>query len=323
MQKLNARFVLISLLLSACLFCMVSYSYSGDLFTPEEYAEKIDYTNDFCVIVMDLCTGEDIFVRDPQSMLDKPMAMGSIIKPFTIIAKFRNNPVDIGETHYCDAYNENVRDEEKCWLLAGHGRLTLIPALAHSCNTYFYNFSKDIDFALYVSVLQDWGVIPGRSAFTRRFLNPVERSMALIGKMNIMHIRATDLISAYAKIFTQKDAPHLAVSAREAILDGMRMVYTVGTAKSSREKLFMPDYLPVYCKTGTGVYEDSDGVDIRRTNGFFIGVYDFRYMVYVGALETTGSHAASYIGLSVLNYFAVRDTNSVQYISEDIINDKL
>lgn len=257
--------------------------------------------DEICVILKDLSTGRMLYRYDPGRMAGKPVPVGSLIKIFTVIAKYRNHAVNVRETHDCAGYGPGITDLTKCWLREGHGSLTLLNAIAFSCNSYFYGFSQDIDFSLFMDTLRDFGLLTGRENLGRTAFNRDDRIRAMIGKMNVLKIRPLDLMEGCAKLFGRGpgERSRIPSDVREVLTDGMRACYEYGTAGSARGKLGLDGNLDILCKTGTGVFEDEDRVYPDRTNGAFLGVMNGRYLVLVLAKNTTGADRAALAGLAV------------------------
>lgn len=278
---------------------------------------KIAYTNSFCVYVYDIKHSNIVYSYDKADWKNTMFPAGSLIKPFTIIAKFKNHQVDVLEQHYCGAYTTNTSDEKKCWLLSGHKHLNLIQAIAYSCNTYFYYFSRDIDFKLFIDTLKDYGFIRGRENFGKQRLTDKEKIMAKIGKMYFLKAYIVDIIESYVTLLSGENTK-ISWEVQDIILDGMHQSYSYGTVSKSRTKLKLSPLLPIYTKTGTGVFIEDGDVDIRRTNGFFVGIYNFEYLVFVGACDATGSGEASYIGLAVMTNFFRVEKNEIEEIDDEL-----
>ncbi len=68
--------------------------------------------------------------------------VGSVFKPCVAIAGIENNKGNF--IYNCTGSFEVIDRLFKCHDLSGHGTLNLRSAIAHSCNTFFYNFAFDI-----------------------------------------------------------------------------------------------------------------------------------------------------------------------------------
>ncbi len=257
----------------------------------------------FYILVKDIEKNEVIYVHDEYDIGGKSIPLGSLIKVFSVIAKFKNHPIDPSETHFCRGWNTDL-SEIQCWLKKGHGNTSLVPAIANSCNIYFYNFVKDIDFSLFIDTLKEWDILIGSENWGKRYITEREQIMAMIGKMNILKLRPSDILESYTKVlFSDK----LTEDIKEILIEGMSLCYRRGTASGAREKLRLSENLPIICKTGTGVFEKDGKIDIRKTNGSFIGILNNRYAVFVFVENSTGAKEPSEIGLILLKKFLSRN----------------
>jgi hypothetical protein len=259
--------------------------------------DRLTLSNAYCVYIEDILSNGRLFSDDREGIGNMPVPAGSVIKVFSIIAKYKNHPVDLDETYFCPGYDQDTPSVSKCWLKKGHGRISLLNAIAQSCNTYFYHFVQDVDFALFLRTLREWGVLNGSDNWGRKTLTRDDQVRAMIGKLDIIRIKPLDLMVSYAKLFGRSGLPG---EVREVLEEGMSQCYRNGTASKTREKLKMGENLPVLCKTGTGMFELDGEVSAKKTSGFFVGLYRDRYLVLAAARESTGSDLASLLGLTVI-----------------------
>lgn len=80
---------------------------------------------------------------------DRPIPMGSLVKPFAAIAYARTH--DRFPEHTCPG-------GQACWLPRGHGRLNIERAIALSCNAYFDFLVEDVSAAEAQEVLRNVGI---------------------------------------------------------------------------------------------------------------------------------------------------------------------
>ena len=70
-------------------------------------------------------------------------AVGSTFKPIDAIAGLDEGVITPSTTFFCPGWYRppNTTDKLtwKCWTPAGHGNVSLVTALAESCDVYFYN----------------------------------------------------------------------------------------------------------------------------------------------------------------------------------------
>jgi cell division protein FtsI/penicillin-binding protein 2 len=83
-------------------------------------------------LLIDVHTREVLASRWPD--VDRPIPMGSLVKPFTALAYSGDFP----EFECKGAL-------DRCWLKRGHGRLNFTEALAQSCNSYFLQLARQVD----------------------------------------------------------------------------------------------------------------------------------------------------------------------------------
>lgn len=132
---------------------------------------------------------------------DLPIAMGSLVKPFTALAAE-------GKTARCEP--------AECWLLSGHGRIGLKQAIAYSCNSYFLQLSAGIAPSRLQSITQRYG-LPAPNSFSPATLTGVGREW---------RISPFALAAAYSQLAFASEA--------EIIREGMRASAREGTAKAIR-----------------------------------------------------------------------------------------
>jgi cell division protein FtsI/penicillin-binding protein 2 len=158
---------------------------------------------------------------------DRPIPMGSLVKPFTALA-------------YRGDFPEFTCTGARCWLARGHGRINFREALANSCNEYFLNLASGVDPQTLSVVAAKFGIAA-----------PVEDSAeARIGLGSSWRITPVALARAYAELAARSGEPRVA-----EILAGLRMSAEAGTAKALGKG--------VLAKTGTApcVSEPKDAGD--------------------------------------------------------------
>ena len=84
---------------------------------------------------------------------------GSIFKLVTAIAALEEGIININSTVYCPGYFQLGSVTFKCWREGGHGSLTIVDALANSCNVFFYTIGHrlGIDRLSYYAALLGFG----------------------------------------------------------------------------------------------------------------------------------------------------------------------
>ena len=268
----------------------------GDL---NQKLQSLKYTNNYYVCVKDIILDKVLYTFDTNDTGNTPLAIGSVIKIFTIVSKFKNKDVDFTKTHLCRGYGDDIPYTQECWLKQGHKDIDLIRAIAYSCNTYFYYFVQDLDFFLFLDTLKEFGVLNSSGNWGRKIINRDEQVQAMLGKMNIIKIRPVDLINGLSRIFKLKKNG-LSSELNEILSDGLSGSYQYGTASKSMSNLKLDQNLSILCKTGTAVYEKKGEINRKKTNGIFIGIYQKKYLIIVFAEDTAGSDGASFMGLSII-----------------------
>ncbi len=211
---------------------------------------------DVSYLVLDTRTGQVIASRwiDPQ----RPIPMGSLVKPFTALA--------YGETHNFAFPEYTCRG--RCWLPGGHGRLNVEQAIANSCNSYFRELAAGVDPA-------------GLAQVCRRLGLPLPAGrQGLTGMGDSWKISPLDLARALGQLAGYAQA--------HEILAGMRQAARSGTAKAVGENAL--------AKTGTAECshvprELGDGLTVA-----LFPAEAPRYTVLVRKNNTTGARAALVAG---------------------------
>ncbi len=85
-------------------------------------------TSEVSFLLLDARTG--VFLSSHWDDPEKRIPLGSLVKPFTALAYAEEHDFDY-PVHFCKG------EASGCWLRRGHGRLDIVSAIAHSCNSYF------------------------------------------------------------------------------------------------------------------------------------------------------------------------------------------
>jgi len=83
---------------------------------------------------------------------------GSIFKVVTAIAALEEGVTDRNRKIYCSGSFELAGQVFTCWDETGHGSLSMVDAIAHSCNVYFYTLGKDLGIERFNKYMQKLGV---------------------------------------------------------------------------------------------------------------------------------------------------------------------
>jgi len=81
---------------------------------------------------------------------------GSIFKVVTAIAALEEGVTDRKRKIYCSGTFELADRVITCWKETGHGSLSIIDAIANSCNVYFYTLGKDLGIEKFNKYMQEF-----------------------------------------------------------------------------------------------------------------------------------------------------------------------
>ncbi len=158
---------------------------------------------------------------------DKPIPLGSLVKPFTALA--------YGEQHNFKYPVHVCRGSATgCWLARGHGKVNLTKAIAYSCNSYFQVLSNHVSVEQVSLTAARFGIEAPQSG-------AANRGLAGIGKQWM--ISPMKIARAYLELAQRRDQPGV----RE-IIDGMALSGRLGTGAAVDAALKYEDALT---KTGT------------------------------------------------------------------------
>lgn len=83
---------------------------------------------------------------------------GSIFKVVTAVAALEEGVTNRNRKIYCSGSFELAGQVFTCWNETGHGSLSMVDAIAHSCNVYFYTLGKDLGIERFNKYMQKLGV---------------------------------------------------------------------------------------------------------------------------------------------------------------------
>jgi len=146
----------------------------------------------------------------------EPVAIGSLVKPFTALA--------YGERHrfrFPEFTCEGARSG--CWLPRGHGRIGITQAIAHSCNAYFDSLASGVRFEEVAAVALRFGIAaPPAEA-------PPE---AYAGREGLWRVAPLDLARAYGRLLADGDAGFVRQGMAECARSGTARAVGSGLAKT-------------------------------------------------------------------------------------------
>jgi cell division protein FtsI/penicillin-binding protein 2 len=158
---------------------------------------------------------------------DKPIPMGSLMKPFTALAY-----AGVHDFRY-PAY-ECKGKSTGCWQDRPHGTLEIVAAVSVSCNSYFRSLAENVSLEQLVPVTQEF-----------HLESPDANSTGgnLIGLGTQWRVSPLHLAQAYLELSRRKEQPGVA-----PLLEGMRQSALRGTGAAVDRQLKPVDAL---VKTGT------------------------------------------------------------------------
>lgn len=83
---------------------------------------------------------------------------GSIFKVVTAVAALEDGVTDRKRKIYCPGTFKLADRVFTCWKETGHGSLSIVDAIAHSCNIYFYTLGKDLGIERFNECMQKFGL---------------------------------------------------------------------------------------------------------------------------------------------------------------------
>lgn len=170
--------------------------------------------DDVSYILIEAAGGRVVDARWPDR--NRPVAMGSLVKPFTALA--------YGETHGF-RYPEFVcrGTESGCWLPAGHGKVGIVEAIAHSCNAYFDALAAQVRFEDVAAVARQFSIAP-----------PPEGAppAAYVGREGLWKLRPEETLRALAALVADPRAGAVRSGMAECARHGTGRALGEGLAKT-------------------------------------------------------------------------------------------
>jgi cell division protein FtsI/penicillin-binding protein 2 len=198
---------------------------------------------------------------------ERPLAIGSLIKPFTALA--------YADTHgFTFPILECRGSAGGCWLPAGHGRLGMTAAIAGSCNAYFRQLAEKTSPDAFAARLQSFGMRAEASAAT---------PSAMVGLGETLRLAPSAIIRGYVELVARAAQPGVL-----PIVQGMRSSAINGTGKGVGAAVGVDALV----KTGTAPCSHSPRATV---DGYTIAVYPAdrpRFVLLVQAHGRTGAETA-------------------------------
>ena len=158
---------------------------------------------------------------------EKPIALGSLVKPFTALAYAERHDFRY-PTFECKGKASG------CWQPQAHGKLDITAAVSVSCNAYFRRLAESVTVEQLAPVVQTFGLESPDADST---------SANLIGLGEEWRISPMHLAHAYLELVRRKDQPGVA-----QLLEGMRQSAMRGTGAAVDRQL---KHAAALVKTGT------------------------------------------------------------------------
>jgi len=194
---------------------------AAQIFEREFAGEELSY------LFLDAGTGQLLASRWPDA--DRPIPLGSLVKPFTALAYAQHH-----EFHYPTYLCHGAAGG--CWQPRSHGRLDIAHAIAFSCNSYFRELAADVSAAELQQVAAQVSLDPPAAGLTGE---------QLMGIGSGWPIAPMHMARAYLELARRRDEPGV----RE-ILTGLVDSAEWGTGSGAGRSLGLTSAL---VKTGTSV----------------------------------------------------------------------
>jgi cell division protein FtsI/penicillin-binding protein 2 len=234
-----------------CLLAAPFVAWAGNTARPTEY------------LAHNLLDGDRVSRWDQP---DRAVSMGSLLKPFLVVAYAR--------THNSFPHLVCRGAADRCWLPKGHGPQDVVSALANSCNFYFRQLSADINSAALQSTCSSYGLEPPMGDITP------ER---LIGLGPGWPQRPSQVLMAFAQLSRNAEDRGVVLA-----IAGMRQSVERGTAKALGWRALG--------KTGTAPCSHTPRSEGDGYTAILYPLDRVRLVLLVRQCGTTGAHTAQLAG---------------------------
>lgn len=222
---------------------------------------------------------------------DRPLPVGSLIKPFTALAYAGAHRFTY-PTFVCRGTADG------CWLPTGHGRIGMTEAVAGSCNAYFRQLAQQSSPDAFIATLHWFGMPVDDARVTLA---------GMVGLGDGVKLAPTALMRAYLELAARRTQPGVA-----AIVQGMRASARIGTGRAVGAAIGAADAL---VKTGTapcshvrlqnGSHDaEADRFVPSNGDGYALVIYPAdrpRVILLVQAHGRTGAETAAIAGELLVN----------------------
>jgi cell division protein FtsI/penicillin-binding protein 2 len=214
---------------------------------------------------------DDRFIAARWSESERPVPVGSLVKPFTALAYAESHDFRFPE-HICAGGNS-------CWLPKGHGALGIVGAISISCNSYFTELGSQTGGAQVTLVARRFGLNgPGANASPE----------AMAGGFGVWRESPQSVVRAYAMLLGRRSQPAI-----RDIVNGMAESARTGTALALSRQGLHEAYL---AKTGTALCTHAEHAP---GDGFVIVAWPAdlpRYLLLVRQHGVPGAQASALAG---------------------------
>jgi cell division protein FtsI/penicillin-binding protein 2 len=250
------------------------------LLRPVDGWPRSQATIDAAYLVIDVASGRVIESawRDP----DQPVAVGSLIKPFTALAYAGSH----GLVYPIVTCRGTV---DGCWLPAGHGTIGLSAAVAGSCNAYFRALSQRTSADAMVATLGGFGMSAHAAVIT---------PAAMVGLGDGLKLAPSALARGYIELAVRAVQPGVA-----PVIQGMKASARTGTGRAVGAAIGEAGAL---VKTGTAPCSHSPR---GSADGYTVVIYPAdrpRLLLLVQLHGRTGAETADVAGRLLVHTLGVR-----------------
>ncbi|MDZ7268079.1 MAG: penicillin-binding transpeptidase domain-containing protein [candidate division KSB1 bacterium] len=262
----------------------------ADLTAFRQACRELLGNRDGTILVMQPRTGLLLAVINERLGVQHATRPGSIFKIVTALALLQHGLLDPEEQFLCEGQIKLGSEAHHCWLRRGHGRQTLLQALANSCNIYFYLAAQKLpagalaETARNLMLAERTGINLPEEAAGRlpEWVSPAEAVRFAVGQSRALAVTPLQMLQLVAALANagaiyrpfypasaaalqqfQAELVKTIVFGRELhlIREGMRQSVAYGTGVGARLA-----EIKVAGKTGTAAAYFG-----AKTNGWFIG----------------------------------------------------
>ncbi len=269
------------------------------------------HTPDRAALLINFRSGKIIYRTNSRFLLKSWKNVGSLIKPFALVAASRSG-IDLGSFKiFCPKSTTNSPLFESCWHRIGHGDVDATTSIGYSCNRYYYMLAEYIDKQIMEEVLHAYRIWPMNENIRNKDIRmvcsgiengcPAHPANILMGLHNLItHGREYWIENIHGEIISGEPTM-MNSSLRSIIRNGMRIASLEGTASDVIKKEGINKSLLV--KTGTIGAESYGGHRVSwRTDGYcivFTDEPDPEYGILVFVRDGRGGTSGIKYALSV------------------------